>query len=245
MADEPETPAKGTGGIGSKLTKKLGPLPVWAWGLGAAALAFLAYRYYQSQQSSAASATTATQPLTTATGASTPGSNGYQDNGQLSQLQQQLATLQQQLGTGTGAGSTLAPAVGSNPGGGFYPVGGAGGYETAGGTTYQEIANGAMFNQLLAAGVQMFTQPAPGIFVPYTGGPSGHLNTPVFFQTPYTGPAPTSGAGGSASPPGVGTGGTGGAPAPIQPNGAPSGGTALGPPPTPNANQKPTAPAVA
>lgn len=220
MADEPEAPSKPAGkGIGGTLGKKFGPLPVWGWGLVVGALGIVAYRYYAAKNAASAStaATTAVGAGTTATGAplgTSVGGNGYSGGDVAAQLAALTAQLQSQ-GTGsTSAGPGTAPTVGSNPGGGFFAPPGGGGYESSGGLNYLAVTSSAELAQLLAAGQQVFEQPAPGVFVPYTGGnvASAHQNTPLFIQSPFSGPAPTpSGAGGSASP----VGGTGGAPSPV------------------------------
>src|SRR5580704_6086036 len=112
MADEPEAPSKPAGkGIGAALGKKFGPLPVWGWGLVVGALGIVAYRYYAAK--SAASSSAATPSAVTnasdlgAGTSSTPGTNGYQDSGQLTQLQNEIAAIQAQLNpTGAGGGGT-------------------------------------------------------------------------------------------------------------------------------------------
>src|ERR1700692_4030612 len=161
VAESP--PPKAGKGIGSKLTKKLGPLPVWGWGLVGVVAAYFVYKYISGKSAASAAATTAATAPTTGTtglgsadttGASGGGSSGYSDGGG-GPLAGLLSQLQSQGIGATSAGPGTAPAVGTNPGGGFYPVSGPGGYETANGVTYQEIANAPMFNQLLAAGQAM------------------------------------------------------------------------------------------
>ncbi len=215
MADEePSAPPSQAGkGIGSKLTKKLGPLPVWGWGLVGVVAAYFVYKYISGK--SGASASTATGAATTATptdasGLSTPGSNGYQDNGQLTQLSQQLQTLQNMLGQGTGSGAGSSGA-GATPG--FSPL-----------LTVGDVMNAAR------QGKTIFEETAPGVFTPtsYTTAtltgfskfsPSALVSetgaVPLFAGT--TTGASVSGAGGSASP----VGGTAGPPAPIVPPGRP------------------------
>src|ERR1700722_5886284 len=125
MADEPEAPPKPAGkGIGAKLGKKLGPLPVWGWALVGVVGAVVAYRWYAAKQaasSAAASSSTAVGAGTTGSGAPAAGSagadgsdNGYSDGGS-SQLQALLTQLQSQLpsGTSTAAGGGAAPSTGA------------------------------------------------------------------------------------------------------------------------------------
>ena len=213
MADEPtETPAKSTGGIGSKFTKKLGPLPVWAWGLGGAAGIFLLYRWYSAKQTAAAAAAAAAAPATgTSAGAGlsagtsgTPGSNGYQDNGQLSQLSQQLSTLQQQLGGGTGTAAAQQGTAQQGP--------------TTGGT-YSMLQSFQAVQNAVNAGLPVYYQPTAG--GPYYQVPAADLTQGSGYNQTFlfnpTQAAPVSGAGGSASPAGSNTAGTAGAPAAIQP----------------------------
>jgi hypothetical protein len=152
MADPeaPEAPPSRAGkGIGSKLTKKLGPLPVWGWAIGVAGLAFLGYRYWSSKQAAASSSTAATAvgAGTTATGAPTDssggGGGGYSSGGS-GQLATLLTTLQTQLANG-GAGT------GSQPG-------------------YSLLANNAAIQAVRNAGQQLYEQLTPGVFTQYNGG---------------------------------------------------------------------------
>ncbi len=231
MAEEtPSPPSQAGKGIGSKLTKKLGPLPVWGWAIVGGAVLVVVYRWYSAKNAAASAATTAATAPTTGTtglgsadtgagagGGSSGAGNGYNDGG-TGQLAAILAQLQSQGIGATSAGPGTAPAVGKYQGGGFWPQSGPGGYETAAGTTYQNVTTSAAVDELLASGQQLFIQPVQGIFVPYTGGPSGQGNIPIYVQSPFTGPAANvSGAGGSASP----VGGTAGPPAPIVPPGRP------------------------
>ena len=203
MAEEPEAPAKPAAGkgIGGKLTKKLGPLPIWAWGLGGAALAFLAYRYIQSRNSSATAATTpaTTTPTDLAAGtSSTPGTNGYQDNGQLTSLQSSLDSLNATLQSPASKG----PSAAASPLNGFQQL-------------MNHAAVVAEFNSK-----NLYQEVSPGVFVKWAGT---KIPTSGTFYSPINGA--TSGAGGSASP-GVGTAG---APAPIQPPAGIAGGAGIGP----------------
>ena len=146
MADDaPEAPPRSAGkGIGSKLTKKLGPLPVWAWGLAVVSLGYLGYRYYASKQaaSGAASASTAVGAGTTGSGAPDT-SGGYSDGGS-GQLAGLLSQLQTQLGTGGGG-------TGSQPG-------------------YSLLSNSAAIQAVRNAGQQLYEQLTPGVFTAYNGG---------------------------------------------------------------------------
>lgn len=222
MADEPEAPPKPAGkGIGGKLGKKLGPLPVWGWALVGVTAAVVAYRWYAAKQaasSAAASSSTAVGAGTTGSGAPEAGSagasgsdNGYSDGGS-SQLQALLAQLQSQLPSSTtSAGASLAPSTGALSGEGYG--GPSGGYESAGGQNYLALTTASAVNAALGAGQTLFYQPQQGVFVPVTSPkpvPStwsiASGGTPYFVTSPYTGASATSGA---AAPT------TGAAPSPV------------------------------
>lgn len=156
MADTeaPESPpSRSTGkGIGAKLTRKLGPLPVWGWALGIGGLAFLGYRYWASKQAAASSSTAATPAVgagtsTTDTGLGSSdgggGGGGYSDGGG-GQLATLLQTLQTQLANG-GAGT------GSQPG-------------------YSLLSSSAAIQAVRNAGQTLYEQLTPGVFTQYTGG---------------------------------------------------------------------------
>jgi hypothetical protein len=170
MAEDDAPPVKAAKGIGGRLTKKLGPLPIWAWAAGGAAAAFLVYRFIQSRNASSSSTASTTTPTDLAAGtSSTPGSNGYQDNGQLTQLSTQLSEISdliQQTPKGPSAAATTTQ-----------------GYSAI--TPTQWKANvGNIYQQL-----------TPGVFTKYTGAVS-LLKSPGF--VPVNGYV--AGAGGSASP---------------------------------------------
>lgn len=196
MAEDDAPPVKAAKGIGGGLTRKLGPLPIWAWGAGAAALAFLVYRYISSKSASATPAASTASPTDLAAGtSSTPGSNGYQDNGQLTQLSTQLQGISDLL-TQTPKGTSAAAS-------------------TAG---YSLLSTVGAVKAAKAAGQSLYEQVSPGVFTIYKGGipganlPSGTLlsstaATPLYAAVNGS----ISGAGGSASP-GVGTAGP---PAPV------------------------------
>jgi hypothetical protein len=60
-ADAPgRAPAASSGASGNFLTRKLGPLPMWAWGLLGGITVYAGYRYYESKKS-ASSSTAATE----------------------------------------------------------------------------------------------------------------------------------------------------------------------------------------
>src|ERR1700721_4541144 len=103
--ETPSSPSQAGKGIGGTLGKKFGPLPGWGWGLGGGLGAVFIYRFFAAKSAaSSAAATPASVSNASDLGAgtnSTPGSNGYQDSGQLTQLQTQLASLQQQVNGGT------------------------------------------------------------------------------------------------------------------------------------------------
>jgi hypothetical protein len=230
----PTPPSTAGKGIGSKLTRKLGPLPVWGWALVGGAVLVVVYRWYSAKNASATAAAAAANPSTgtagvgTASGGlGTPGSNGYQDNGQLNQLSQQLSDIQKVLGQGTGSGAGVGAAGDTGSGS-----------STAGTNSFQQLIAGSgtvstqqQINAALAAGQKLWTQIAPGVFVPYVPGSTLGI-TPVYIQDPggapigagwgggvgppVTGSGGVSGAGGSASP----VGGTAGPPASIAPSGS-------------------------
>lgn len=170
MAEEDAPPVKAAKGIGGRLGKKLGPLPIWAWGLGAAAGAFLVYRFIQSRNASSSSTASTAAPTDLAAGtSSTPGSNGYQDNGQLTQLSTQLqgiSDLLQQTPKGPSAAAT---------------------------TQGYSLINSSQWKANLG---NIYQQLTPGVFTKYTGAVS-LLTSPGY--VPVNGQV-VSGAGGSASP---------------------------------------------
>jgi len=210
MADEPEAPPKPAGkGIGAKLGKKLGPLPVWGWALVGVVGAVVAYRWYQAKQAAAAggaaSASEAVGAGTTASGAPEAGSagasgsdNGYSDGGS-SQLQDLLTQLQSQLpsATSTAAGGGAAPSTGAYQGFGYAAP--SGGYETAGGTSYQQLSTLQQIQAAVSNKIPLFAQIEPGDFTPYTGNtPTTAANfagsTPLFIQSSYSSGPAVSGA---------------------------------------------------
>ena len=208
MAEEtPSAPPSQAGkGIGSKLTKKLGPLPVWGWGLVGVVAAYFVYKYISGKSAASAAATTAaTAPTTGTTGlgsadtgaGSTASGNGYNGGGE-GQLGQILSLLQSQ---------SPSSGASANP------------------PNYQLLNTSADVSQAIAAGWQIFNQPAPGMYTPWNGTAiSSGYGTSVEPPTLYTtgvpkGSGTVSGAGGSASPPAQAgtkpTAGTAGAPAPL------------------------------
>jgi mucin-19 len=188
-AEAPEAPSRSTGkGIGARLTRKLGPLPVWAWALGVGGLAFLGYRYWASKNAAASSSTAATAvgAGTTATGAptDTSGGGGYSDGGG-GQLATLLQTLQTQLGNG-GAGT------GSQPG-------------------YSLLSSQAAIQAVRSAGQTLYEQLTPGVFTQYTGGVptqaaiNAGQTTPLYALTngvaaSSTGASTSAGVSGAAAP---------------------------------------------
>jgi hypothetical protein len=185
MAEEPEAPSRSTGkGIGSKLGKKLGPLPVWAWGLAGVSLAYLGYRYWSSKNAAASqSATPAVGAGTAASGQMADTGTGYQDSGsdQLSKLSDQLTTLQTQLNAGGGA-----------PGGGL--------------TNYMPITQA----QWAANLGNIYQQLTPGVFTKYTGAVSLEkspgfipVSTSAGQVSGAAAPTTTTGPGASSGPSGI------------------------------------------
>jgi hypothetical protein len=182
VAESP--PPKAGKGIGSKLTKELGPLPVWGWGLVGLVGAYFVYKYISGKSAASAAATTAaTSPATGTTGLGTAGGGGYSGGGDSQQLQglsDQLTQLQQQLN----------PASSS----------------VAGQESFQQIMGGAaagstasQLKAILASGQQVFSQIAPGVFVPYVPG-STDINAPLYIKDPTSGPAGGFGGGSYGAP---------------------------------------------
>src|ERR1700681_1264559 len=98
MADTESPPSQAGKGIGSKLTKKGGPVPVWGWGVVALVGAYFVYKYISGKNASSAATTAATAPTTGTTGLTSAdtsggGGGGYSGAGG----QGQLAALLQQL----------------------------------------------------------------------------------------------------------------------------------------------------
>ncbi len=185
MAEEPEAPSTSAGkGIGAKFTKKLGPLPVWAWGLGGAAAIFLVYRWYSAKN--AASSAAASPASATGLGAgtsSTPGSNGYQDNGQISSLESLLSTVSGQLNApGSSAAQSLAKYVQITPAQWAANVG----------NIYQQLTPG-VFTKYTGA-VSLLKSPG---YVPINGQVSGAAAPTT--GSPSIG-GPIAGAGGTGGP---------------------------------------------
>ena len=183
--EAPESPPSRAGkGIGSKLTKKLGPLPVWGWALGVGGLAFLGYRYWSSKHAaaSAATASTAVGAGTTSSGAMGDTGTGYSGGGS-DQLAGLLSQLQQQNGT-SGA-----------------PTG-----ATQGMTNYRAITQPEWASNI----GNIYQQLTPGIFTKYDGTVS-LLKSPGFVpfsSSPAAGQvsgaaAPTTGSAGAPDQAGV------------------------------------------
>lgn len=229
--DVPEAPSRSTG-IGAKLSKKLGPLPVWAWGLAGVSLAYLGYRYWSSKQAAASTSTAATAvgAGTSATGAptDTSGGGGYSDGGggQLSTLLQQLQT---QMATGTPATST----------------------------NYSAFPTLAAALSAAQSGTPVYEETAPGVFTAYSGGIPG-IEAAIKNKWGGTFYAPTNGAVAGVSGAAAPTTTTSEAPSPVSTPAAAAAATtpspaispvtsggSLGGTPTTGPTIGPTAPAVA
>jgi len=77
-------PAATSKGKGAGLTKKIGPLPAWAWGV--LVLAVVAFFFLRSRGSSAAGETPSGSPLASGTGGDSGGASGGGDNSQPSTI---------------------------------------------------------------------------------------------------------------------------------------------------------------
>lgn len=69
MAGAAPAPAGHSGSSSTALTRKLGPLPVWAWALVGVAVGYYIYKKRQSSAAAASQATLSSTPATTASGA--------------------------------------------------------------------------------------------------------------------------------------------------------------------------------
>jgi hypothetical protein len=158
------TPAPKAGG--NILTRKLGPLPGWAW----VGIAFGGYYLWKKRQAAAAAASTAPS---TSTAASLPGyvssggsGYGYQGPGVGYGGSGAIPT-----GATAATSSSYTPATGQTQSGSGYDVGGAQGstnnsVTSSGGGVYNQIG-GSQLSALQAAGQTVYYQSQPGIFTPY------------------------------------------------------------------------------
>lgn len=113
----PAVKTAGQGAQGNILTKKIGPLPGWAWaaiGLGGLYL----WKKHQAAASSTAATTATPAASLPISGATAPSGYGYQGPG--TGGQQSLGGPGWNVGPPTGATGTPAPAI--NPGGVFQPA---------------------------------------------------------------------------------------------------------------------------
>lgn len=154
MAAAP-TPTKG----GNVLTKKLGPLPGWAWVLAAVG----GYYLYKKRQAAAAASTTGTTAATTSTAASTPTASGYSGPGTSG------GEYGYQVPTGAVASTASAYAAPTGEtltsGGGYQSVNGAA-VTDAQGNVYTPVQSGQQAGLITGGGGTLYSQPQPGVFSP-------------------------------------------------------------------------------
>lgn len=174
MAAAP-VPAKG----GNVLTRKLGPLPGWAWAAVAVG-GFYLWKKRRAAAAAAASSTTSTAAGSPA--AAYPGSNGAT-----------AAGSGYYSGPGVGYGGTgpiptgataatstgQATTAGTLQGSGY--VGGTSTYEDAQGNIYQPFQNQAQ--EAGAGSATQYVQTFPGVFNPVTPGQNLAPGTTLFMMT--------------------------------------------------------------
>lgn len=174
------------------LTKKIGPLPVW--GYGVIVLTGVGYVLYKRKQEAAAAAATAaaTQAGSTTaatTAASTPVASGsYGGGGGLSAVAQQLAQLQDQLGE-------LSTPVATTPVATSTPA-----TATTGTATTAVAPTGSLTPLTSWSGAQDLLAAGQSLYYQVPGSPGTYL--PVYDPNPYA-TAPLTAPGGTALPPGT------------------------------------------
>lgn len=155
----PATPPKGGGNL---LTKKLGPLPGWAW----AAVALGGYYLWKKRQAATAAAAATTSP-TTSTGALSPapagaGSYGYFGPGVGAGGGGPVPTG----ATGATGSPFVAPTGEAQQGSGYGNQGNT--VTSASGQVFTNLGTWAAALPLIQAGQTLYFQPAPGVFQPAT-----------------------------------------------------------------------------
>jgi hypothetical protein len=154
-------PAKG----GNVLTRKIGPLPGWAW----AAVAVGGYYLWKKRQAAAAASSAATPTTSTATPtpvAAAPSGYGYQGPGTGG------GNYGYQVPTGATAAtasSYTAPTGQTIQAGGYGPQSGQGTVTDAQGNVYQYISSPQILGSLQQSGQQIYYETAPGVFAPQSG----------------------------------------------------------------------------
>lgn len=123
------------GDVRDSLTKKIGPLPLWGWGV-TAVIVFVVVKKYRSGGGGTASGSTAvTTPVSSPLGYS-PGADSASVDSFLQQLQGQLANIQGAAGPAKTSGGRYVPTK-----------------------SLQDVLNA------VHAGIPVFYQPTPGNFV--------------------------------------------------------------------------------
>ena len=153
-------PPKGGGNV---LTRKLGPLPGWAW----AAVAVGGYWLYKKRQAAAAAAAS---PSTTSTaaipaGASAPSGYGYQGPGVGWGGQGPIPTG----ATASTAASYTPPSGQSSAGSGYAPAQSGGTVTDQSGNIFTELTSVAQEEAYGQGGGSLYYQVAPGSFQVDTG----------------------------------------------------------------------------
>lgn len=166
------------------LTRKIGPLPAWAYGLLGAGIFFL-YRRQKAAATAAAGGTTstnytATTPNVPTESVTTP--SGFSYTGPAGGASYYIP--QGAMGA-TNGNST--PQVGTFTGLGYSSPTGVGGSSTStSGLGFSELQNWAQAQSLLSSGQPLFYEPTPGTFLPASSGAQltipGGTNTPLFLQ---------------------------------------------------------------
>jgi hypothetical protein len=186
MAASDTAPASSGGNV---LTRKLGPLPTWAW-LAIATGAGLLY-YIASKKKTAAAASTSsstTSPTSTATSASNVPDYVFQNYNEIPPTTPPPAAppTAPPATAPTTPPAQAAPTAPTQSGSGYY-VPGSTTPVTAGGATYQWVNSQAQANSVISSGGQLYVQTSPGVFVPWgvaSGSVGGTLapGTPLFQQ---------------------------------------------------------------
>lgn len=182
MAPPPNPPPAARGG-GSGFSKKLGPLPAWAWAAVALGLVVAYYLYRRSAAASAPTDTSGQSPDQSADTTSTGGStSGYSDQTLAALIDQNQQLLNQLLSRVIGGGSP-APAPGSSP----TPPGPGGGATTTQPPTVQAQPS----NTFAVPPSYGFATPGPGFGGPVIDTGFGAATTPSVQPVPtYTGHGP-------------------------------------------------------
>lgn len=170
------------------LTAKLGPAPAWVW-VGGVGIVVGGVWWWRKRQAANAAASSQ-YGAAVGTAGPTP----------LASTEELLAAGQYQppnisynigpAGSGPSPSPTpspnplTAPTVGGFIGSGYGPPTGSSIISTPSGN-YEYLGNWSQVTALQAAGAPLFTQPEPGVFVPWTGPTSANPGTPLFAQTPY------------------------------------------------------------